>query len=138
MALNIFELAARRKLRFSSTKGELSTEQLFDLPLESRDGGNLDAVAKAVNAELKSVAEESFVKTTSNPLKATLELKLEVVKFVIADKIEAAAKRSAASAKAAEKTALLEALANQEKAALGSLSAEQIKARLAVLEADAA
>lgn len=136
MALNIFELAARKKLRFSSTKGELSVEALFDLPLESRDGGNLDTIAKAVNSELKAVAEESFVKTSTNPQKAVLELKLEIVKFVIADKMEAAAKRVAASAKAAERATLLEALGNKETEALHALTPAEIKARLAALDAE--
>ena len=45
--MNIFEYAARSKIRFQSTKGELTVEQLWDVPLRSRDDFNLNAVAKA-------------------------------------------------------------------------------------------
>lgn len=134
--VNIFEQAARKKLRFPTIKNEVTVEALLDMNLDSRDGFDLDTVAKTVNAELKAVGEESFVKTSTNPKKAILELKLEIVKFVIADKLEEAARKKAASAKSAEKTMLLEALADQENAALKALSPEQIKARLAVLAAD--
>lgn len=136
MALNIFEVAARKKLRFPTNKNEITTEQLFDLPLESRDGFDLDQVAKTINAQLKQVGEESFVKKTNNPKKAELELKLEIVVFVIQDKIEAEARKKALSAKSTEKAKLVEALHEQENAELKKLSPAEIKARLAALEAD--
>jgi hypothetical protein len=85
---NLFQLASRQKFRFQSIKGELTTEQLWDLPLTARGGFNLDEVAKQVAAELKAAGEESFVKKNSNPAKAKLEAKLEIVKHLIAAKLE--------------------------------------------------
>jgi hypothetical protein len=128
--MNIFEQASRQKARFASIKGEITTEQLWDLPLQSKSGFDLDTVAKNVNAELKGVTEESFVATTSNPAKATLELKLEIVKHVIAVRLaENEAQRSAA-AKAAEKQRLLDILAKKEDQALEGLTPEQIRERI--------
>jgi len=47
--MNIFERAARAKVRFSSAVGELTTEQLFDLPLTATGNRlSLDAVARDI------------------------------------------------------------------------------------------
>jgi hypothetical protein len=51
--MNIFEQATRRAIRFESAKGDLSVEQLWDLPLQSRNQFDLDTVAKTVNRQLK-------------------------------------------------------------------------------------
>ena len=61
--MNLFEIATRAKFRFDSLKGALTVEQLWELPLQSRTGVDLDTVAKGINASLKEVAEESFVPT---------------------------------------------------------------------------
>ena len=65
-------------------KGQLTTEQLWDLPLQARSSLDLNTVAVEVNRELKGLAEESFVETRSNPRRGELEIMLEIVKFVIA------------------------------------------------------
>ena len=46
--MNIFEMATRKKIRFNSPQGDLSTEDLWDLPLSSKVNGkaNLDDIAK--------------------------------------------------------------------------------------------
>lgn len=135
MELNIFELASKRKLRFPSIKGDLTTEQLWDLSLTSKSGLDLDAVAKTVNAELKATAEESFVAVSTNPRKAELELKLEIVKHIIAIKMQAATDAQAAERKRAEHARLTQILGQKEDAALEALSADEIRARLAALNA---
>ena len=52
--MNIFEQASRLKLTFSTNKGQLSVEHLWDLSLDS-----LDTLAKGVNRELKASEEEA-------------------------------------------------------------------------------
>ena len=58
---NMFEQATRNKLRFESTKGPLSVEQVWDAPLTSRNGFSLDDIAKQAKRELDALSEESFV-----------------------------------------------------------------------------
>ena len=53
--INIFEQASRAKLRFDSVKGQLVTEQLWDLPLQSKTNFDLDTVAKGISGALLSV-----------------------------------------------------------------------------------
>lgn len=76
----MFEAASRLKLRFASQVGQLSVEDLWDLPLTSATKPNLDAIAVELNRQLKGT-EESFVSTGKK--NAVLELKFEVVKHII-------------------------------------------------------
>lgn len=131
--MNIFEQATRQKIRFPSIKGELTTEQLWELPLTSRTGFDLDSVAREVNRDLKETAEESFVATRANPARAQLELKLELVKHVIAVKITEAESREQAAARAQERQRLQEILNKKQDAALEGLSVEEIQKRLTEL-----
>ena len=132
--MNIFEQASKLKLRFQSNRGDLSTEDLWDLPLTSKQGFDLDTVAKAVNSTLKTVTEESFVKVTNNPAQAICELRLEIIKHVIAVKLAANEEARLKAAKAAEREKLLGALADHQDAALKALTPEQIQARLKELD----
>ncbi len=140
--MNIFEQATKQSLRFPSDRGDLTTEQLWQLPLTaSRNDFDLDTVAKTVNNQLKTLAEESFVATSTNPIKPVLELKLEILKHIIAVKMQAAAdaKDRAAdakdrAAKAEKRHKLVELLGKKQDAALESLTTAEIEAQLAELD----
>lgn len=132
--MNIFEQASRKKIRFASDRGELTTEQLWDLPLLSKNGFDLDTVAKAVNSQLKAVSEESFVTTTVKPQQSELELKLEILKHVIAVKVEEREKAKKAADRKVERERLLALLDQKQQAALAELSPEEIQKRLAELD----
>ena len=131
---DIFERAARAKFRYASLKGDLNTEQLFDLPLTAKSGFSLDVVARRINADLKAVTEESFVEVASNPARGELTAKLDVVKAVIAYKIAENERRRTAANKAAEKQFLLDLLDKKRGDALSELSLEEIQARINALE----
>ncbi|MEW2477352.1 MULTISPECIES: hypothetical protein [Micromonospora] len=128
--MTLFEKATREKFRYPSTKGLLTTEQLWELPLTAKSGFSLDDVARAVNAELKAVDTESFVATETNPAKATLETKLEVVKHVIAIRIAEDQAAKAAAAKKLEKEKLLAVLGRKQDAVLENLTEAELLARI--------
>jgi hypothetical protein len=134
MADNIFEYATRSKLRFQSTRGELTTEQLWDVPLRSRDDFNLNAVAKAANKAWKDISEESFVETVKTPEHVRRETALEVVKYVIDEKLaeEELAKKRADNK--IEKEKLLAILAEKQAGKLSELSEKELQRRIAALE----
>lgn len=131
--MNMFEAASRMKLRFPTTRGDIATESLWDLPLSSKAGFDLDAVARAVNTDLKQQAEESFVQTSTNPRKAMLELQMEILKYVIAEKQAENAARAAAAENKAKREKLLGVLSKKEDQALESLTPEQLKAQIEAL-----
>jgi hypothetical protein len=128
--VTIFEKATREKFRYPSTKGLLTTEQLWELPLTAKSGFSLDDVAKTVNAELKAIDTESFVATETNPAKATLETKLEVVKHVIAIRLAEDQAAKAAAAKKLEKEKLLAVLGRKQDAVLENLTEAELLARI--------
>jgi len=128
--VTIFEKATREKFRYPSVKGLLTTEQLWELPLTAKSGFSLDDVAKAVNAELKAIDTESFVATETNPAKATLETKLEVVKHVIAIRLAEDQAAKAAAAKKLEKEKLLAVLGRKQDAVLENLTEAELLARI--------
>lgn len=132
---NLFEIASRKAYRFQSNRGDLTTEQLWELPLTSRGGFDLDSVAKAVNAELKSVTEESFVATRVNPRKGDLETKLDVLKYIIAVKIAEAEAVTARVAKQEKRAKILDALAAKENEELTQASKDDLLKQLAELDA---
>jgi len=133
--MNLFEIASRQAFRFQSVKGLLTTEQLWDLPLQSKSGMDLDSVARGVSAQLKTMAEESFVPTVrTNPAKASLEQQLDIVKHIIGVKHEENVALQNAAVKKAEREKLYALLEKKQDAALEGLSVEDIKAKLAALD----
>lgn len=128
---DLFIVASRKKFRFASERGDLSVEQLWDLPLTSKNGFNLNAVAIAVNSELKGLAEESFVEASTNPRRRELEQMLEVVKYVISVKQEEAKAAQERVAKQELKRRLQDAIAAKEGQALLDASLDDLKAQLA-------
>lgn len=130
---NLFLRASREGFRYPSVKGSITTEQLWDLPLTSKNGFSLDDVAKAVNHELKTTAEESFVETASNPRRGLLTAQLEVVKAVITTKQAENLERANKAARQAERARLLEVLDTKKDDELKGLSREEIERRIAAL-----
>ena len=131
---NLFLQATREKFRFESNKGDLSVEQLWDLPLTSRTGFDLDTVAKTVNADLKASNEESFVNVNNNPAVSRLQAKLEIVKAIIEVKLAQAEATKKRAEKAAERQRLMEVLHSKKDQELQGLSVEEIERRLSQLE----
>ena len=130
--MSMFEIAVREKYRFPSTKGELSVENLWDLPLQSKIGCDLDTVAKGLYHSLKAMAEESFVKAT-NPAKGELERKLEVVKHIIQVRLAENESKVNAARRQDEIRKLEELLSQKKDQALLSLTAQEIEAQLQAL-----
>ncbi len=132
MSMNIYERAARAKLRFLSASGQMMIEDLFDLPLTTTGNRlSLDKLAQGVYAELKNHPEVSFVEAAPDAQKATLELKLEILKDVIASKKSDLAAAATRVQTLEEKRRLVEALEKKQGEKLGGMSEEDIKKRLA-------
>jgi hypothetical protein len=131
--MEIFERAARLKLRFEVSVGLISAEDLFDLPLTSKSGrANLDTIGRALRQQLKNDDDVSLVDDSSSqdPL---IQLRFDIVKHVIEVKKAERAEADKASQKAAQKQEILAALVEAERGALKSKSPEELRAMLADL-----
>ena len=126
--MSIFEKAAKQKLRFSSDRGLLTVEDLYDLPLKGKVV-SLDNLAKAINRKLKEEDEESFVDTASN-VNTTLNLQLDILKHIIVEKVAERDAAAQAASKKAQREQLETALSAVQQRDLLNKTPEEIKAML--------
>lgn len=132
--MNIFEVATRQKLRFETSKGLLSLEDLWDLPLTSATGkACLDEIALVLHKQLRATADVvSFVDNTAaqNP---TIQLRFDLVKHVIEQRKLENAEAANAKARAETKQQILAALAKKRENAVDAMTEEQLLKKLAEL-----
>lgn len=123
----MFEQASRMKLRFATAKGELTTEDLWALPLTSQTGKlNLDDIARGLFAELKDSKEISFVTPAVSNDKVT-QLKFDIVKHVIGIRIKERDEAAAAAKNAERKQQILQIIAAKENEALSATSLDELR-----------
>lgn len=138
MSDDMFMQAAKKKLRFDSAKGYLSAEDLFDLPLRSGVGGpNLDNIAIALDKKIKEGDGRSFV-DESKTGDATLQLKFDIVMFVINMKKAENKRREDAVAKAARNQRILQIMSEKQDDSLKGKSLEELQKLLDQDSAEAA
>lgn len=130
---DLFIKATRLKLRFQTTRGSITVEDLWDLPLSSTTGKvNLDQLAVNAFNAIEKAPQFSFVKAVTKGDDIN-ELRLEILKYVISVKQTENSAKLQANARAAEKQKLLELLQRKQEDKLGELSEEELKARIAAL-----
>jgi hypothetical protein len=123
----MFERATRLNLRFDSSMGPLMIEDLWSLPLTSGTRkANLDDIAKAQFALLKSDANVSFVEPTrkSNDID---QLKFDIVKHIIDVRLAENALAAAAKANREKKQLILGIIAQKENETLLGASLDDLK-----------
>lgn len=125
----LFEKASRLKVRFHCN-GVLHVEDLWDLDVKVLD----EKIFKPLNAQLKQEKEESLLQTKS-AADEELEVKIEIVKYIVKEKQAEAAARLHDKELKAKKQKIMEALAANEEKELTSKSPEELRAMLAELEA---
>lgn len=129
----MFEKAIRLKLRFESSVGLLGVEDLWDLPLTSaKSRANLNDIAKAVNARLKAAGEEDFV-APARKGDDVLQLQLDILKHVIAEKQAEGVASAERIAKREQKARIMELIARKQDQALEGKPLEELQAMVAGL-----
>jgi hypothetical protein len=119
-----FKLASQRKLRFQTSKGSLSTEQLWDLSLE-----DLDALAVSLETEHKQSGKKSFLVKTSAKDK-TAKLRFDVALDVLNTKVEEMqAAQEAAEIKEHNKK-IIQLISEKQDESLKGKSIKQLEAML--------
>lgn len=134
---NLFVVASREKYLFPTVRGNVTLNDLWDIPLNSKSGFSLNAIANSIHSEIlkeNSGGNIDFVndkKATSSKNKIeTLENKLELVKFVIGTLKTEAENSAKASEVSAQKQKIMEAIANKQNEAFNNLSKEDLEKML--------
>ncbi len=129
----MFVQASRRKLRFPSSQGYISVEDLWDLPLTSTKSNqaNLDAIAMKLDKEIKDTGVTRSFVTESTNANEELEIQFGIVIHIInIRKAENSAKILAAKNKES-KEKIREILAKKKDESLSSKSEAELEEILA-------
>ena len=124
--MSIFKEAAKLKLRFKA-KGNMSVEDLFDLPLTSKDGVSLNDIAKEIYKNIKEDSGVDFVGEVVETDRIE-ELKLQIVKEIIKDKKDDINRKEESEVKKSHNANIDKLIAAKEAEALSNLSIEDLKA----------
>ena len=127
--MNMFEKASRLKLRFNTAKGAVSVEELWDIPLTSRNGFSVDEIAKDLNRQLKDGGEESFVVESSGP-NEILQLGFDIVRHVIKVRLDEARIIATAKTLREKKQKIMSLIAKKEDEVLESEGIDKLREML--------
>ena len=130
-AVDIFKQATKLKLRFSSVRGDLTVEDLWDLPLTSKSNLSLDGVGKPIQKALRESDEDSLVAVPTTSKNELNSLRLAVIKEIISVKQEENLIKQNQAAIESQKALLKQALASKKIDEINGLSVEEIEKRLA-------
>ena len=131
----MFAIATREKMRFSTSKGDLSVEQLWDLPCISDKGPSLKEIAQDLITQIKpfaGVLEDEFAELVAPDTdhNYAIKRKLEIVKYIYRTKTE---ERKASVIRAEERNnnqLILEILEIKKLEELKQLSVEELMRKL--------
>lgn len=125
--MSLYKVASKMKLRFATSKGNLSVEDLWDLNLVT-----LDKIAVALDAEVSKGSKKSFI-TEASTEDEVLTLKLDILKDIIHTKLDEKKKREEAKDKLSKKNKLMELIAKKEESDLEKLSVDELRQKLSEL-----
>lgn len=124
---NLFEMATRSKMRFPSTKGELSVEDLWDL-----SDKDLDVVYKNLKDQEVKSSEESLLDDANVDPKLTAAI--GIVKYIfITKRNERLAEKERINKKLTQKK-YIDALSKKQDEAIEKMSEAELRAMIDSLE----
>ena len=124
---NLFEMATRNKMRFPSTKGELSVEDLWDL-----SDKDLDVVYKNLKDQEVKSSEESLLDDANVDPKLTAAI--GIVKYIFTTKRkEKLAEKERINKKLTQKK-YIDALSKKQDEAIEKMSEAELRAMIDSLE----
>lgn len=122
--MDIYKNASKQKLRFKTSKGNLSTEQLWDLSLNE-----LDALAVSLEEETDKTAKKSFLTETSTK-NQTAKLRFDIVLDVLETKVKARDTALKAAETKARNQKIMSLIQDKEDESLKEKSVDELKKML--------
>lgn len=126
---NLFEQATKNKLRFQTPIGQLSTEQLWDLPLESGSANLFDLANQLLeekNRDKKPAKALSFFKKEKST-DIIAELKFEIVKHIVQVKVAEQEDATQAAINKTKKAEIAKLIEQKKTEAMGEMSLEDLE-----------
>ena len=126
--MELFEQASKLKVRFASNRGTLTVEDLWDCPLQG-SALSLEDIAQRVHAVLEATTTKSFVSAAPVADKE-LQVKMDVVKHIIAYKLAVAERNEKAAATRSRNERIRAIIAKKKDAALEDTDVADLEAML--------
>lgn len=125
---NLFERATRLQIRFNTSIGNLTVEDLWRLPLKDNTAEkvNLNDIAKMINREIKNRDEEDFV-DGPNQETEILQLSLKIIKHVIKIRLEEAEAKDNKILRQQRNEKIAAIIEQKQDAELGEKSVEELQ-----------
>lgn len=124
---NLFEMATRNKMRFPSTKGELSVEDLWDL-----SDKDLDVVYKNLKDQEVKSSEESLLDDTNVDPKLTAAI--GIVRYIFTTKRNEKLEAKELIDKKRNQQLYIDALSRRKLKDIDNMSVEELEAKIAELD----
>lgn len=124
---NLFEMATRNKMRFPSTKGELSVEDLWDL-----SDKDLDVVYKNLKDQEVKSSEESLLDDANVDPKLTAAI--GIVKYIFTTKRNERLEAKELIDKKRNQQLYIDALSRRKLKDIDNMSVEELEAKIAELD----
>jgi len=128
--MDIFAYATRTKLRFETDRGNLTVEDLWDLPLTDENGGlSIDSIGRIMTKAVRdNEGNEAFVSTKEKDDEGLpLKVKLQILEHIRDHKVEYAARAEKAVLTKARKQKILEIIEQKKVGALEEKSVEELQ-----------
>lgn len=122
---NLFEIASRKQYRFPSTKGDLTVEDLWQLPLRGEDF-SINKIARTLYKELENDIPLDFVDNVS-ATNQELQDKFAIVKHVIKVRVEERKLHESAVERKARKQQLAGLIEEKKAGVLQDKSLEELE-----------
>ena len=133
--MTLFEIATRANFTFQTSRGLVTTSDLWTLPLLSKKGPCLNDVAVQLDVELNQLGAKTFVSSNDvSPQRREAQHKLDVVLRIIEVREAEQAKALDAKKNADRRAKLLEALEVKKEESILNMSEEELRAQLASLD----
>jgi hypothetical protein len=127
----LFLTASRRQLRFATTRGPVTVEDLWNLSLKS-----LDALAVSIDEQVKPGGRKTFLEnpdTKAREADADNKLRLDILTTIIGIKQEDNKAALAEASTRRQKEFLKDLLGRKKIGEMEAMTVEQIEAQLAAL-----
>ena len=123
----MFFAITRMKARFESPQGQLTVEDLWDIPLtSSKNKANLDDIARGLSRHVRESETESFVTKPPKTNEAAI-LKLEAIKHIISVRLAEQEAAALIRANKEKKYQIMEIIAQKENEHLASQSIDDLR-----------
>lgn len=130
---NVFEKASRAKLRFATARGNLSVEQLWDLPLDKGEVNLYNLAQDLLTQVADKPAEKLSFFSKAVTVDETAELKFEIVKHIVTIRVAEAEAQQTEAIKRTQRAELDALIAAKRSEAKQNLSLEELEAMRAKL-----